>query len=110
MPGLYLRFEKSQQNSAEKNWRSSNQPNTASISRSFSSGTQVLGLSSTAVYAPSNNLGNIYKPSGIGLHLNSIVKALPVSCAATLKSTENAVNSQASSKSVDGLSVRTRIT
>ncbi|XP_063942954.1 protein tesmin/TSO1-like CXC 3 [Daucus carota subsp. sativus] len=96
----------SQQNSAEKNWRSSNQPNTASISRSFAGGTQVLDLSSTAVYAPTNNLavGNIYKPSGIGLHLNSIVKALPVSCAATLKSTENAVNSQASSKSVDGLS------
>ncbi|KAL1827828.1 hypothetical protein ACET3Z_006240 [Daucus carota] len=70
---------------------------------------EVLDLSSTEstpIYAPSNNLavGNIYKPSGIGLHLNSLVKALPVGCAATLKSTENAVNSQASSKAVDGLS------
>ena len=51
----------------------------------------------------------VFKPSGIGLHLNSLVKALPASCVETLESTENAVNSQTSSEAVDGLLVRTRI-
>nr|XP_017233455.1 PREDICTED: CRC domain-containing protein TSO1-like [Daucus carota subsp. sativus] len=45
----------------------------------------------------------VFKPAGIGLHLNSLVKVLPVSGVETLESTENAVNYQTSSKAVDGL-------
>ena len=67
-------------------------------------------ISSTS-HAPKPGMSGaaVFKPSGIGLHLNSLVKALPVSGVETLESIENAVNPQTSSKAVDGLLVRTRI-
>ncbi|KAK1382827.1 CRC domain-containing protein [Heracleum sosnowskyi] len=147
-----LQYDESQQSTVAKSCGSMSQPNAASISRSFASGSQVLKSSCAAIYAPPNcvELENINKPtssmfnapkfgrssvavskpSGIGLHLNSIVNVLPMGygasasvksndedcmivqgkkllCTTDSHSTDDAGNLPTSSKAVDGLLVRT---
>lgn len=148
-PKCCLQYDESQQDTVAKIFDSSSLSNVASLSRSFPSETQVLESSCAATYAPANSVEPekinkltlhtpkfgrssvaVYKPSGIGLHLNSLFNALPMGCGASASvksadadsmfvqgkksfcttdfhSAENAGNSPTSSKAVDDLLVRT---
>lgn len=147
-PTCCLQYDETQQNAVAENCSSKSQSNAACISSSVASQLQVLESSSAPIYAPSNSveLENISKPtssmfhapkfgrssiavpklSGCGLHLNSILSALPMGCGASASvksaeenfmilqgqkslcttdshSAENTGNSSTSSKAIDDL-------
>ncbi|KAL8090077.1 protein tesmin/TSO1-like CXC 2 isoform X2 [Apium graveolens] len=145
VPTHCLQYDEIQQESVDEICGSVYQLNAATFSRSFANESQVLGSSCTPIDAPPNSveLENISKatssmfhapifgrssiavpkPSGIGLHLNSILNSLPMDCGASVKSaegnfmtvqgkmslcttdshsTENTKNSSTSSKAIDG--------
>ncbi|XP_017233456.1 CRC domain-containing protein TSO1-like [Daucus carota subsp. sativus] len=80
------------------------------LNSSDTASVQVLELSSagpkpisSTSHAPKPGMSGaaVFKPSGIGLHLNSLVKALPVSGVETLESIENAKPSEHRSTACD---------
>ncbi|KAK1382828.1 hypothetical protein POM88_020563 [Heracleum sosnowskyi] len=132
-----LQYDESQQSTVAKGRGSMSQPNAASISRSFAppNCVELENINkpiSSMFHAPKFGRSSVavFKPSGIGLHLNSILNALPVGfgasasvnsddedcvivqvkktlCTTDSHSTDNAGNLPTSSKAVDGLLVRT---